>query len=61
MSSSIALPPSLLRQVSQSNPELTDMASLASQLALGIPSLPVTAGITGGLPCPLAFTWVLGI
>lgn len=38
-------------RVSQPNPELDSVASLASQLALMIPSLPSEAGITGGQPC----------
>lgn len=37
------------------------MASLASQLAAGILSLPSEAGTTGGLPAHLAFIWVLGL
>lgn len=44
-----------------SNPELTDMAILASHIALGILSLPAKARITGGTPYPLAFKWFLGI
>lgn len=38
---------------SQPDPELTDMVSLAYQLALDSPSLLLLseAGITGGLPC----------
>lgn len=34
--------------ISQSDPELVDIASLASQLPLGILSLPLEAGVTGG-------------
>lgn len=34
--------------ISQSDPELVDMVSLASQLPLGTPSLPLEAGVTGG-------------
>lgn len=48
------------RQVSQSNPELLDMASLAWQLAVMMPSLPFQAGMTGGLQCPSVLVWVLG-
>lgn len=42
-------------RVSKSNPELTDVDSLASQLTLGILS-----GVTGGLHTHLKFAWVLG-
>lgn len=45
----MALPPCSLRQGSQSNPELTDLSSLISQLAVGIlclhlPRLELQAG-----------------
>lgn len=36
--------------VSQTNPELTDLASFTSQLAVGLTSLPCRAVITGRLP-----------
>lgn len=39
-------------RVYQSNTELTNMTTLARQLALGIPYLSAKAGITGGLPKP---------
>ena len=46
----MGLPPYSLRQGLSVKPELTDMASLTSQLALGIPLLlPSGAGTTGGL------------
>jgi hypothetical protein len=43
-------------RVTQSNPELTDMASLATQIALSESSLSPSsqAGIIIRLPCPLA-------
>lgn len=41
----------LFFKVSQSNPELTDMASFASQLALRSPCILSEAGIRGRLPC----------
>lgn len=50
--------PSLLHliprgRVFQSSPELVDVGSHTSQLALGIPSLPVSeAGTAGRLSCP---------
>lgn len=51
---SVALPPSSVRQGYQANPELTDMASLASQFALRHPHLSSEAGIMGRLPPHLA-------
>lgn len=45
----------------QSNSELTDMASLVIQTALEVLFLPSETGITGGSPNSLAFRWVLGI
>lgn len=48
--------------VSQSDPELTDRTSLASQLALGDSlTLPSNAGVIGGSLTHLAFMWLLGI
>lgn len=49
----ISLQPYSLIQASQSNPELTDLASFPSQLTLGILCLQDLSGITGGPPCPL--------
>lgn len=43
---------STLGRGSQANLDLVDTASLAIQLALGIPSLPFKAGIPGRLPHP---------
>lgn len=60
--SSLQLPFHLFHQigVSQTHPELDSVASLASRLALMIPSLPSKAGITGWYPCSSAIylgTW----
>lgn len=41
-----------IEEVSQSNPELTDLASLPRQFVPGIPSLPSEAEITGGPTYP---------
>lgn len=48
-----------LRHISESNLELANTASLTSQFALGTPSFPFKAGITGGLSCHLAGPWVM--
>lgn len=56
-----SLPSYSLSRVSQSNSELTDMASFISQIVLGILFLPSETGMTGGPPNWLAFRWVLGI
>lgn len=49
-------------QVLLMNPEFTDLASLASQLALGSPCLGLlSVGIIGSHFTCLTFTWVLGL
>lgn len=50
-----SLPSYSLSRVSQSNSELTDMASFISQIVLGILFLPSETGMTGGPPNWLAF------
>lgn len=51
---------STLSRVSQANLDLVDTASLTSQLALGIPSLPFKAGIPDRLPHPPSINVDLG-
>lgn len=47
--------------VFRSNPELTDMVGLPSQLALGLPCRHLTLEIQAGSDAHLGFNWVLEI
>lgn len=49
----MALPPYSLRQGLQSNPKLTNMTILTSQLALGVPYCYLV--VSQGSPCPSDF------
>lgn len=49
----MALPPYSLRQGLQSNPKLTNVTILTSQLALGVPYCYLM--VSQGLPCPSDF------
>lgn len=48
-------------RVPQSNPELADMTTLASQIELGRPNSTLRLGLQVGCNVYLAFAWVLGM